>query len=440
MDLLARSDTRCFGYGRDGAARMRALTDSAGCSVLSETSRSATSGGRRRGGPRSARVFGYSASNPPLRYRLSQSRIVSTATATATRVRRVAGGGWRGGCRCVGPSGAGRGGCRGCPSGSGSPSARERRRYAGAGGGSGPLVVLARLLAIRRAETVGVESQGGGECGELRVGQPTQRSQCGVGLEPRAHRAHLGDAPGERFGQQPDDEQSGRDGRDAPGARPSASRPQARPRRGAAHWPRRPGSGRARRTPPPLRPVSSSPGSRAARQSGSRLKGGVALGAVPASDPCPARALARVGAVACQRTSPVGMIRTPLEGCRAPRLGLNVLLAGKPRLVAKLHRPWPGGVRPPARANSSVVPTGGETTAALARRQAVTMGTHPPDRATTSSAPVTQRSLQQGTAPAPTGSRIASSSQEIRLRNRPTHSRGGPTTECEKQQTHAPTK
>ena len=92
-------------------------------------------------------------------------------------------------------------------------------------------------------------------------------------------------------------------------------------------------------------------------------EGGVALGAVPASDACPARALARIGAVACERTSPVGVIRTPLEGCIAPRLGLNVLLAGKPRLVAKLHRPWPGGV-PPARASSSVVPRGVETTTA----------------------------------------------------------------------------
>ena len=66
---------------------MSALTDSAGRSVLSETSSSATSGGMRRGRPRSVRVFGYSASNPPVRYKLSQSRIVSTAT----RVRRVPG-------------------------------------------------------------------------------------------------------------------------------------------------------------------------------------------------------------------------------------------------------------------------------------------------------------------------------------------------------------
>ena len=72
------------------------------------------------------------------------------------------------------------------------------------------------------------------------------------------------------------------------------------------------------------------PGSQTVRQP---AEGGVALGAVPASDPRPARGLARIGAVACQRASLVGVIRTPLEGCRAPRLGLNVFLAGKPRLI-----------------------------------------------------------------------------------------------------------
>ena len=62
----------------------------------------------------------------------------------------------------------------------------------------------------------------------------------------------------------------------------------------------------------------------------------------------------------------MGVIRTALEPCIAPRLGPNVLLAGKPRLIAKLHRPWPGGV-PPARANSFVVRRGVEiTTTALA--------------------------------------------------------------------------
>ena len=85
-----------------------------------------------------------------------------------------------------------------------------------------------------------------------------------------------------------------------------------------------------------------------------QAEGGVAVATVPASNLCPARGLARVGAVARERTAPVRVIRAALEPCSAPRLGLNVLLAGKPRLVAKLHRPWPGG-GPPARANSSLV-------------------------------------------------------------------------------------
>ena len=98
---------------------------------------------------------------------------------------------------------------------------------------------------------------------------------------------------------------------------------------------------------------------------GTAPAGGVAFGAVPASDSCPARGLdarrCRGGrtnsAVAGERTSPVRMIRTALETCIAPRLSPDVSLAGVPRWVSKLHRPWPGGGLP-ARANSSFVPRG----------------------------------------------------------------------------------
>ena len=41
--------------------------------------------------------------------------------------------------------------------------------------------------------------------------------------------------------------------------------------------------------------------------------------------------------MACERTSPVGVVRAALEGCIAPRLGANVFLAGEPRLVPKLQ-------------------------------------------------------------------------------------------------------
>ena len=113
---------------------------------------------------------------------------------------------------------------------------------------------------------------------------------------------------------------------------------------------------------------------------GQQAEGGVTFGAVPASDACSARGLARVGPVACQRTSPVGVIRAALKPCIAPRLGNNVLLAGKPRLVAKLHRPWPGGGLP-ARANSSLFRGAPRLRRRPSRRQAVTMWTRPSDRA-----------------------------------------------------------
>ena len=165
-----------------------------------------------------------------------------------------------------------------------------------------------------------------------------------------------------------------------------------------------------------------------------------------------------VGGVACQRTSPVGVIRAALKPCITPRLGPDVLLAGQPRLVAKLHRSWPGGVVSPARANSSLVPRDAETTALTPTTPAVRMWTRPSDRAASCGAcgqgmdkccalahplptlaalaPTSSPLLQQrlmGKATAPTGSRIAPSSQAIRLRNKPANSHGGSTRKCEKQ-------
>ena len=78
-----------------------------------------------------------------------------------------------------------------------------------------------------------------------------------------------------------------------------------------------------------------------------QAEGGVALGAVPASDLRPARGLARVGAVACQRTFAVRVIRAAIEPCIAPRLGPNVSLAGEPRLVPKLQPAVARRGRPP---------------------------------------------------------------------------------------------
>ena len=77
------------------------------------------------------------------------------------------------------------------------------------------------------------------------------------------------------------------------------------------------------------------------------------------------------------------------------------------------------------RANSSVVQRNAETTTRAPQRQAVTMWTRP---APTSPPLLHQRFMEKATPPAPAGSRITASSQEIRLRNTPTNSRGDPTT------------
>ena len=190
---------------------------------------------------------------------------------------------------------------------------------------------------------------------------------------------------------------------------------------------------------------------------GQQAEGGVTFGAVPASDACSARGLARVGPVAGQRTSPVGVIRTAIEACIAPRLGSNVSLAGVPRGISKLHRPWPGGGLP-ARANSSLVPRGAEITApttttpsgedvdasfgpsAVLRTVWTSHGeadASPPlahTRRSRAHILTASATTIHGKGTSSGRSRITPSSQEIRLRNTPTNSRGGPTRECEKQQ------
>ena len=65
----------------------------------------------------------------------------------------------------------------------------------------------------------------------------------------------------------------------------------------------------------------------------------VSLRATPASDSGARRRLALVGAVAGEPAAAVRMQRAALQSCLAPGLPANVLLAGEPRLEAKLHRP-----------------------------------------------------------------------------------------------------
>ena len=76
---------------------------------------------------------------------------------------------------------------------------------------------------------------------------------------------------------------------------------------------------------------------------GQQTECGVRLRTVPAGNPCAGRCRAWVGAVTGERASAVGVIGAPLQPCSAPGFGANVLLAGVPRLVPKLHRPRPAG-------------------------------------------------------------------------------------------------
>ena len=95
---------------------------------------------------------------------------------------------------------------------------------------------------------------------------------------------------------------------------------------------------------------------------GQQAEGRVALGAMPASDAHTLRRLALIRPVPCQRAAAVRMLRALLKNCLAPCLGGNVLLAGEPRLEAKLHRPWPDGGSLPA--GLFLVQREAETTAA----------------------------------------------------------------------------
>ena len=80
---------------------------------------------------------------------------------------------------------------------------------------------------------------------------------------------------------------------------------------------------------------------------GQQAEGRVALPAVPAGDLRAGRRPALIGAVARQRASAVGVVGAPVEPCRTPRFGANVLLAGEPRLEPNLHRSRPAAGTPP---------------------------------------------------------------------------------------------
>ena len=193
---------------------------------------------------------------------------------------------------------------------------------------------------------MGLEAQRRGQRPQLSGDQAAQRHQRAVALEPLAHRAHGGRAARELVGDQADDTGQRVVDEIQPPAQPTqgAGKLDRVIVRGAAHLVRRLllAARLLRRHNNRFQRIERARQPR--RQTvGQKADGRMALTAIPARNLRAGRGLPLVGAVACHRTSAVRVIRAALKPCFAPRLGLNVFLAGKPRFVAKLHRPWPGG-------------------------------------------------------------------------------------------------
>ena len=127
-----------------------------------------------------------------------------------------------------------------------------------------PHLVLEGAVAIRCAETMGMEAQGRRQHPQLRSGQAAQLGQRVLAVEALAHRADLGDAGREPVGDQADDPRQGVI--DQPHPAPDPAHGAGKLDRVAARLAARSATATTASS------ASSVPGSRAARQSGSRLK------------------------------------------------------------------------------------------------------------------------------------------------------------------------
>ena len=119
--------------------------------------------------------------------------------------------------------------------------------------GQAPILCWRACLRFVVRRRWGRNPNGAGSVGSCASVSRRSVSQRGLGLEPRAHRAHLGDTPGEELGEQADD-----DAQDVMDEAHPALDPAHRAReldRIAAQLIGRGGQarGRARRAPPPLR-------------------------------------------------------------------------------------------------------------------------------------------------------------------------------------------
>jgi len=205
-----------------------------------------------------------------------------------------------------------------------------------------PHRVLEDRFATAHSQTMGLEAQRGRQCPKLTGDQAAKLHQRPVARQARTHRAHLGGATRQTAGDQADDPDKNVVDETSPTAHPAQ-------RAGELHRVHAQRVRRRLQTPRLFgrddnrfqivqRPRKTR--RQAVRQKAERR---MALRAIPPGDTRTRRRLALIAPVTAQRAAAPGMVRAPIKPCSAPRPGANILLAGKPRLIAKLHWPWPAG-------------------------------------------------------------------------------------------------
>ncbi len=205
-----------------------------------------------------------------------------------------------------------------------------------------PHRVLEDTNAIAHPGPTALEAQRSGQHGQLSGDQMTQIHQRPVARQTRADRSHGGRAARQPVGEQADDKNQNAVDQTNPAAHPAHGAGKFNPIRAQRVRRRLQAARLLGRNHNRLQDVQRPRQARrqAVRQQAERR---VTLRTIPASNPRTRRRLALIGPVTGQGAAAVRVERTRLKPCIEPSAGGNVLLAGLPRLIAKLHRPWPGG-------------------------------------------------------------------------------------------------
>ncbi len=205
-----------------------------------------------------------------------------------------------------------------------------------------PHRVLEDTNAIAHPGPTALEAQRSGQHGQLSGDQMTQIHQRPVARQTRADRSHGGRAARQPVGEQADDKNQNAVDQTNPAAHPAHGAGKFNAIRAQRVRRRLQAARLLGRNHNRLQDVQRPRQARrkAVRQQAERR---VTLRTIPASNPRTRRRLALIGPVTGQGAAAMRVDRTRLKPCIEPSAGGNVLLAGLPRLIAKLHRPWPGG-------------------------------------------------------------------------------------------------